>query len=138
MTALCVGRDPEMWTPESDLARLAMAICRRCTGCPDNDPKPHGVIRRAVPYSNTGRPMSVCPTCGYPQPGDASHHPDRCPRCDLPALTRFAADLASWHAAGLTDRQAGARIGASSEQVRDTRRRYLKATTTHQPKEEAA
>lgn len=67
MTALCAGKDPEMWSPASADARLAMAICRRCTGCPDNDPKPHGVIRQGVPYGDSGQVIPPCPACTRPQ-----------------------------------------------------------------------
>lgn len=124
---LCAGLPAELWDSHDDGARLALAICRRCPvqpTCLAGDPHPVGVVRAGVAFSNTGRPLSVCPTCGYPQPGDALGGGDRCPRCDVPTLSKFQPDLFRWHAAGLSDAEAGRRVGASARQVRDARRRY--------------
>lgn len=84
MTALCVGKPAEWWSPEDPGARLAIAICRRCPNvfdCADGDPNPAGVIRGGVAYSDTGTPMAECPTCGYPRPARATG----CSRCEMTA-----------------------------------------------------
>lgn len=123
MTALCVGRDPEWWDTDNAGARLAMAICRACPlrlDCYDDSPA--GVIRAGVPYSNVGTALKTCPTCGYPQPGELTNHKDRCPHCDVPSLARWRTDIERWHAAGISDREAGARVGATREQIKAARR----------------
>ena len=83
MTAVCERMDPDMWSPESDSARLALLICGRCQGCPDNDPTPHGVIRQGVAYSDAGQPLPICPSCGFPVVGYRGGTPV-CGRCAAP------------------------------------------------------
>lgn len=128
MTSLCVGRPAEWWDSADDGARLAIGICRLCptrANCLDGDPHPEGVIRGGVAYSNRGAAMNLCPTCGYPQPGELTNllnQSERCPRCDVPSLARWRGDIDRWHEAGLSDRDAGKRLGASREQIKAVRR----------------
>ncbi|MGX6605608.1 hypothetical protein ACWKSP_26270 [Micromonosporaceae bacterium Da 78-11] len=64
MTALCRGLPADWWETGDDGNDLALLICRRCTGCPDDDPTPHGVIRQGVAYADSGVPLPDCSTCG--------------------------------------------------------------------------
>jgi hypothetical protein len=67
MTAqLCHTRPPEYWDSGNAGNRLALLICGQCTGCPEGDPKPHGVIRQGVAYSDEGLPLPPCSNCGAP------------------------------------------------------------------------
>lgn len=125
MTALCAGRDPEWWSPGSDGARLAMAICRRCTGCPSNDPTPHGVIRQGVPYGDTGRVLPVC-DCGYPNAGYRGGPVLPCARCAVPTVpipdrkAVRASRIRHLAVLGLTARAIGIELRVSKETVRTT------------------
>jgi hypothetical protein len=117
----------DWWLSGDDGSRLALAICRRCpvrVGCLDGDPDPHGVIRAGEAFSDFGNRLGDCPTCGYPQPGDRIAQRDRCPRCELPPLSRFRADVERWIAAGDDNKTMGARLGASARQVRDARQHW--------------
>jgi hypothetical protein len=110
-----------------------MAICGGCSGratCLDGDPSPRGVIRAGIAFSDTGIVFPPCPTCGYPQPGASSQHRDRCPNCDVPTLSRWRGDIQRWAAQGVSDRQAGARLGATAQQIKDARR--PRTTTPHE------
>lgn len=122
MTAeLCATRPAEFWDSLNDGARLAIAICGPCPGratCLD-DEKPAGVIRAGIAFDDFGKPFPLCATCGYPRPGRSD---TRCRRCDVPTLGRWKNDMARWHADGVADEQAGSWIGATSKEIRDTRR----------------
>jgi hypothetical protein len=59
-------------------------ICGVCTGCPDNDPAPAGVIRQGVPYSDTGNALPLCPGCSYPFVGYRGGPVRFCQRCAVP------------------------------------------------------
>ncbi|GAA0495127.1 hypothetical protein Ade02nite_19160 [Paractinoplanes deccanensis] len=129
-TELCRGRPSEWWWTGDDGNRLATMICRRCTSCPDDDPSPHGVIRRGVAYSNAGRPLPPCPSCDAPNTsyrGGAVRPCDRCavPNVPIPDLAGSReAQIAGSVARGLTDRQIGAQLGLEAETVRKLRRTY--------------
>lgn len=131
MTALCVGRDPEWWTPEHEQARLAMLICARCTGCPGNDDAPHGVIRHGVAYSDAGRVLPVC-GCGRPCPDYAGGTP-RCAWCADPKVStpRVGESRARWmvklSARGLSNAQIGAQAGIGARTVAEARYRWVGA-----------
>lgn len=83
---LCQGKPPEWWEPTDQGARLALTLCRACpflTRCPTGDPTPHGVIRAAVAYGDTGKPLPVCP-CGYPVADYTGGTAGPCTRCRTP------------------------------------------------------
>lgn len=128
MTALCHGLPHEWWWTGDDGNRLAMAICRRCPTAPrcrEGDPYPHGVLRAGVAYTDDGRAMSECATCGYPRRanhGPKTYQPDTCPRCELPPLVRFRNDIERWAAAGIPNRVIAGRVGATRDQVADAQR----------------
>lgn len=125
MNGICAGLPTEWWDSRDDGARLGMAICRRCPSraeCRDADPAPHGVIRGGSPFPERGALLQVCPTCGYPQPGEQTGTHDRCPRCEIPTLAQFKPDILRWTAAGMSDRKAGLLVGATSRQIKDVRR----------------
>ncbi|GIM88844.1 hypothetical protein [Paractinoplanes toevensis] len=125
MTPLCLGRDPEWWGFNHDGARLALAICRRCPAageCRDDEPEPLGVIRAGVAYSDEGRALPLCSTCGYPNARVGFGSDERCERC-MPGLTRWRTDIARWAGEGLSDIQIGRRVGATRRQVADFRRK---------------
>lgn len=133
---LCRGLPHEWWTTNDDGSRLAMAICQRCPSqqtCPDDDPQPHGVVRAGAPFSDRGILLGDCPTCGYPQPGDRVAQQDKCPRCELPPLSGFRADIEWWIAAGDDNKTMGARLGATARQVRDARQHWHKRTNRTHP-----
>lgn len=127
MTALCHGRDPELWSTGDDGNRLALLICARCTGCPDTDPNPAGVIRQGVAYSDTGFALPVCGDCGYPVVGYNGGTPS-CRRCADPQV--WVADR-TWlrrrrvtvlAGKGLLDRQISDRTGIPAKSVSRIRR----------------
>jgi hypothetical protein len=137
---LCRGLPSDWWTPSSDGARLAMAICRLCPNqqaCPAGDRAPHGVVRAGAPFSDRGILLADCPTCGYPQPGDRVAQRDKCPRCELPPLSTFRTDIERWIAAGDDNQTIGARLGASARQVRDARQHWHGGTKNRQLRREA-
>ena len=127
MTArLCPTRPAEWWDPFDDGARLAIALCRSCPGrgaCLDGA-KPAGVIQAGIAFDDFGKPLPLCPTCGYPRTGRPAA---TCARCAVPTLGRWQADIRRWHAAGIPDERAGRLIGATGKQLRDTRRTRDKA-----------
>lgn len=130
MTLLCAGRDPEWWTPGHEQARLAMLICSRCSGCPDNDPAPHGVIRRGVPYTDSGKPMHVCPNCGRPNTTYRGGVIGLCGLCAVPDIPIPGApgdrrsQIAALVARELTNAQIAAHFGLRPETVRKLCRSY--------------
>ena len=82
---LCAGRDPEMWSTGNELNRLAVMVCRRCTGCPPgSDPSPHGVIRQGIAYSDSGNPLPECPNCLAPNVDYAGGSHGLCRACRVP------------------------------------------------------
>jgi hypothetical protein len=123
--ALCAGRPPEFWWTGHQGNRLALAICRRCTACPDNDPEPHGVIRRGVAYSDAGKPLPLCSACGGPNVGYNGGDPSLkvCAGCAVPdlPLPKWRASRNRWLvglvARGFTARQAGAQAGLTRSAV---------------------
>lgn len=134
MTALCVGRDPAWWSPGHEQSRLAVMICRRCSGCPSTDPEPVGVILRGVAYSDTG---AVLPECACGRPCDGYRGGDvRCRSCAEPNLgllnVRAARD--SWlnklHERGMSDRQIGFEAGMAPRAVEGARRQHRKRRGT--------
>jgi hypothetical protein len=122
---LCVGRDPEWWTPGSPSARLAIAICGHCTGCPDNDPNPRGVIRQGVAYADTGAALALC-ACGYPQDDRRATPQTLCRRCAPPRLDRWRTDVTRWAARGDGHTEMGRRIGFDRTSVRDALARWAR------------
>jgi hypothetical protein len=63
-----------------------MRICNLCTGCPDNDPTPAGVIRQGVPYADTGKRIPLCPNCGRPHMGYKGGNLTLCRLCAVPDI----------------------------------------------------
>ncbi len=63
--AVCGGRPPEWWETGDGGNRLALLLCGACTGCPDNDRRPAGVIRNGAAYNDDGEKLANC-ACGYP------------------------------------------------------------------------
>lgn len=144
MTALCVGLDPELWDVGNAGNRLALAICRRCDGCPGTDTAPHGVIRGGVAYSDTGKPLPICPQCGYPV-GDYTGGPVfNCARCRIPAVAvpDVALVRARWMTRlferGMTNADIAVEAGVQPRSVSRIRCRYKTSMSNHPLKEEAA
>lgn len=129
---LCAGLDPEWWTLGDDGNRLALAICGRCSGCPSNDPKPHGVIRQGVPYSDKGAALRIC-ACGYPQATRRADDDTLCPRCALPGLDRWRSDVTAWAARGDSNTVMGRRLGFDRTTVRDALKRWAREDHNHAP-----
>lgn len=100
MTALCAGRPPQWWSTGDEGNTLAVQICRRCTGCPDDDPRPHGVIRQGVGYSDSGRALPPCSACGAPNTAYTGGDPTLkvCARCAVPQvpIPAFRASRNRW------------------------------------------
>ena len=129
MKPLCVGRDSEWWTPNHEQARLAMRICSLCVGCPDNDPKPHGVIRRGVAYSDAGNVLPLCPNCDRPHTGYRGGELTLCQMCAVPDVPipsqrgdRYT-QIAALARQRLTDAAIAAQLGMKAEAVRKIRQR---------------
>jgi hypothetical protein len=88
--ALCQTRPAEYWDTDNDGARLALGLCSVCPSrrgdtCDAglSDPRPHGVIRAGVAYSDTGHRLPIC-RCGYPQTNYLGGAVSDCPRCKTP------------------------------------------------------
>jgi len=128
VTRRCVGKPADWWTPDDDGARLAIALCRGCPAlarCTTEDPHPHGVIRAAVPYSDDGQVLQLCP-CGYPDLAYRGGARTVCGRCRTPDVPiPGAVDLRRRRvaalAARLTDQQIADQLGVSARTVRDDR-----------------
>jgi hypothetical protein len=97
---LCQRQDPTWWETGDDGNRLAIMLCRLCNGCPDNDPKPHGVIRDGHAFNAAGRQLAGCP-CGYP-----AEHQKRtgresaahlCRRCEPHDISYYRDTITRWH-----------------------------------------
>ena len=117
---LCRTRNPEWWDTGNDGNRLALALCRLCSGCPDNDPRPCGVIRGAVAYGDDRQPRTLC-TCGYPAEAWNKNGRDAvqlCRRCQLPTMDRYREAIIRWRDRGDTYRTIGSRIAFSPDHVR--------------------
>ena len=86
--ALCTTRPADWWDLGDDGNRLALGLCRVCPSlkrCADGDPRPHGVIRAAVAFADTGVPLPVC-DCGYPHTTYRGGVVTCCTRCRVPAV----------------------------------------------------
>lgn len=119
-----------MWSPADDRSRLALLLCSACAGCPDNDPRPHGVIRQGVAYSDKGHTLPICPTCGYPDHLYSGGSTETCSRCRVPDIaipscrgTR-AEQIASMVADGWDDGRIGWSLGLATETVRKLRQQH--------------
>lgn len=130
MRPLCVGRDPDWWTPASEQARLAMRICSVCVGCPvDDDPAPHGVIRHGIPYSDAGKVVPLCPNCARPNVDYRGGELGLCRACAVPDVPIPSArgdrdtQIVALTGQGLSDAAIGAQFGLKAESVRKIRRR---------------
>lgn len=122
---LCAGRPTEWWWTGDPGNRLAVTICRRCTGCPDDDPDPHGVIRRGVAYSDTGAVLPECSICGTPNAGftGGPAEANRCATC-IPRNVQIPDVRAVRHGhiralavRGFTDGEISAETGAKPSTV---------------------
>lgn len=125
---LCRGLPADWWEPASDGARLAMAICRRCPsldGCEAGDPKPHGVIRAGIAYSDAGRVLPPCSACGGPNSTYSGGDPSVkvCGGCVVPQvpIPNVLRTRQAWMVAlakrGFTARQVAEETGASRSTV---------------------
>lgn len=129
MRPLCAGQDPEWWTPGHEQARLAMRICSLCTGCPDNDPAPAGVIRQGIPYADTGKRIPLCPNCGRPHTGYAGGEVTLCRLCAAPdihlpdARALRNARIAGLASRGVSDDVIAAEVAMAPASVAKVRRR---------------
>jgi hypothetical protein len=96
VSPLCAGQPTEYWTSLGDDGnRLALAVCRvcpcrngdQCVG-PDvvPDPRPAGVIRAGIAWSDTGKLLPLCDACGYPVVGYAGGDVS-CRRCAIPEVS---------------------------------------------------
>lgn len=140
MTALCAGRDPEWWTPGHEQARLAIRICTVCPGCPDNDPAPHGVIRRGVAYNDRGFIIPPCPNCGHPQVNYRGGDLTLCSRCAVPDVPIPSCrgsrpdQVRTLVGQGRSDAQIGFDLGVKAEHVRKLRQHHeIYRTARNQP-----
>lgn len=136
---LCAGQDPDWWTPADPGASLAIAICRRCVGCPvDDDPTPHGVIRRGVAYSDAGAVIPPCSTCGRPNTAYSGGDPTakRCPLCADPtiAIPKVTASKYRWVVKlgdrGFSNKEIGAEAGISPVLAARVRARHARSEQT--------
>ncbi len=106
-----------------------MRICALCAGCPDNDREPAGVIRRGVPYADTGKRIPLCPNCGRPHTGYKGGRLTLCRLCAVPdvaipeARLSRNARIVSLARCGLSDEAIGADVGMASASVGKLRRR---------------
>jgi hypothetical protein len=127
---LCASLPADWWDTGDPGNRLALQICGRCTGCPDDDPQPHGVIRRGVAYFDTGKAVPICPSCGRPNVSYRGGAVGLCSSCTVPdvpipaALGDRRAQISTLVERQLTDAQIGAQIGLKPESVRKLRRSY--------------
>jgi hypothetical protein len=87
-TRICETKPPEWWETGDGGNRLALLLCGACTGCPNTDPRPTGVIRDAVAYNDDGHQLILC-DCGYPSNATEKHqreklrkNPNYRPVCD--------------------------------------------------------
>lgn len=93
--ALCSGRPPEWWDTGDPGNRLALALCRVCpvrtgTTCQagEPDPRPAGVIRAAIAYTDRRGVCPICDRCGYPVDDlpDSRRQREGCRNCRTPRL----------------------------------------------------
>lgn len=118
-TRPCMTRDPQWWDTGNDGNRLAIMLCRICRGCPDNDPRPCGVIRGGVAYGDDSHPRVLCP-CGYPAEAWNKNGRDSvqlCRRCQLPDMERYREVIIRWRGRGDTYKSIGLRIAFSADHV---------------------
>lgn len=106
-----------------------MQICGRCMGCPaEDDPEPRGVIRRGVPYSDSGKVLPLCPNCGRPNTAYRGGDPGLCEACDprnvLVAPADRPARIATLVADGWSDEDIAAELGVKPGSMRKLRSRY--------------
>mgnify|MGYP001574485219 CR=1 FL=1 len=141
VTRLCVGRPCDWWDLGDDGNRLALAFCYVCpsrTRCSAGDPRPHGVIRAGVAYSDAGNPLAIC-ACGYP---DTSYRDGRigagCPRCAVPPLDVVRPAVEQRARVGDSNAALGRRFGADRTTVREALKRWGFERPTHLPERTAA
>lgn len=128
ITRPCQTRNPEWWETGNDGNRLALMLCRICTGCPDNDPRPTGVIRSEVAYGDDSKPRGQC-ACGYPAEApipDPAKNPriraghtivQPCRRCQLPGIERYREAIIRWRDRGDSYTTIAKRIAFSPDHV---------------------
>jgi len=115
MTGLLCRSVPAEYFDTGDAGNsLAVRICARCTGCPDDDPEPHGVIRHGVAYSDAGKPLPPCSNCGNPNVTFSGGDPStkRCANCADPQISIPDARLSRQRWVGKL-----ARRGFTTEQI---------------------
>lgn len=124
---LCVGRPPEWWWTGNPGNSLAVAICRRCEGCPDNDPAPHGVIRHGNAYADSGIVLPTCPNCDRPNSAYRGGEAGLCKSCAVPDVSIPSCrgdrnqQIAQLVGRGLNDTAIGFDLGLRPESVRRRR-----------------
>jgi hypothetical protein len=127
VSALCVRLPAQWWETGDGGNRMAIGICGRCTGCPDDDPKPHGVIRRGVAYSDAGNVVPICPNCGHPNVDYRGGDPGLCSGCAVPdiaipsALGDRRSQITQMVGQRLSDEQIAASLGLAVDSVRKLR-----------------
>jgi hypothetical protein len=132
---LCRTRPPEYWETGNAGNQLALLICGRCSGCPDDDPDPHGVIRQGVAFSDFGNPLPPCSNCGAPNTTYTGGDPSakRCKRCAEPQVwipdrrEMRSLRVLSLSREGLTAKQIAAELGTSLNTVWSVRGQARKA-----------
>lgn len=99
--ALCRTTPPEYFYTGDDGNRLALMLCEACPARTDvtcsaglPDPRPHGVIRAGIAYSEAGYPLGIC-DCGYPFVTGHGGPNTLCHRCD-PPLAWFRLTITYW------------------------------------------
>lgn len=122
MRQLCLFKPSDWWETGDDGNRLALALCGRCPAraatCPGGDPRPYGVIRAGIAYSDTGSPLPVC-GCGYPADDRRATEASRCRRCAPPRLDRWKGDVIRWYRRGDSAAVCARRLGFDRTTVRD-------------------
>jgi hypothetical protein len=137
---LCARLPSAWWDLGDDGNRHALMICRVCPferACEAGDPEPHGIIRAGRAYADNGRVLPIC-VCGYPHAVTRVYPGTRCPRCRMPRLDQFAADIKRWAARGDTFSAMGRRIGADRHNVRDALKRWNRESSRTEPDRKAA
>lgn len=129
---LCLDQPADWWDTGDNGNRTALDMCRTCpTGCPNNDPYPHGVIRDGIPYGNNGRPRPLCP-CGYPvetdhaKPGADS----RCRRCQTPTIANHRTQIIDMRQTGATFLQIAETVPFSADHIRQKYRDWTSQEAT--------